>query len=185
MKALISLFLLTVVAAPAVAVMRGRDYKGDITVNSIEVGHLIGKKAVRVDVDGDGVKDTLDIYFRQTGYTVSLRDRGEEVFLTFFECGDTNVTLEYARSYLLSPDKPVMLFCYTRPTADGNQLEIVDVVRTADGRKGMSLLKCSAGWADCPVVVKPGYIEMRHFRGWVEAKYQWNGSQFDELPVEP
>ncbi|MEO0118907.1 MAG: hypothetical protein ABIK66_07270, partial [candidate division WOR-3 bacterium] len=40
------------------------------------------------------------------------------------------------------------------------------------------LIDSSAGWGNSPVILKPGYVEIKHFREWLIAKYLWDGEKF-------
>lgn len=187
MELMASVLLTITLTTQYSTVMRGRDYVGTIKVRSVDISDAVGAnaKTLLVDADGDGQRDTLDVFFEQTAHRVTLRDGAERPIIAWFEPGETEVQLEYARAFLLGPDKPVMLFCFIQGLASGNQLIIVDVVRTATGRKSYTLFDDSAGWSNCPIVFNPNAIEIRHFRGWPEARYLWSKDKFVSVPVEP
>jgi len=158
--------------------LRIRDYFGDVEVTRVVLDSLRSPRTYQIDVDGDGRKDTVRLYFEQVGYHLVCLDGEDKVWIAFYEAGEADGTVEFAAAYVTGPRKPVMVVKATRGLALGDSLFIVDLVRTAGGLRAETLLTCGATWADATTIVEPRFVECRHFRGWPEARYSWNGERF-------
>lgn len=155
----------------------GRDYLGKIRVTRF----LIKDTLFIFDLDGDKIKDTLSIYFLQTCYNFKVKSHKSEKVFLWIEESDTNtkIYVEVARAFLVNDEKPLLLIGIEKSPALGNEFHIYDVVHTAKGIEVFPLLiDSSAGWSNSPVILKPGYVEIRHFREWLIAKYLWDGEKF-------
>ena len=92
--------------------------------------------------------------------------------------------MEFAPAYVIGPDKPVMVVKFSTGVQMADSLYIIDIVRTASGLKPSTLLRCSAAWGDAPTVVKPGFVEIQHFRGYPMTRYLWDGDTYTAKQVE-
>ncbi len=154
----------------------GNDYFGKIKVKRF----LIKDTIFIFDLDGDKMKDTFAIYFLQTGYNFEIRShKSKKIFFWIEERNDMDIYVEVARAFLVNDEKPLLLIGIEKFPAHGNEFHIYDVVHTAKGIEVFPLLiDSSAGWANSPVILKPGYVEIKHFREWLIAKYLWDGEKF-------
>lgn len=158
----------------------GNDYFGKIKV----IRFLLKDTIFIFDLDGDKIKDTLFIHFLQTGYNFEVKSHKSEKSFLWLEEGEMNIDvyIEIARVFLVNDEKPLLLIGIERSPASGNEFHIYDVVHTAKGIEIFPLLiDSTAGWANSPVILKPGYVEIRHFRDWLIAKYLWNGKKFIKI----
>ncbi|MEO0105660.1 MAG: hypothetical protein ABIK46_06035 [candidate division WOR-3 bacterium] len=154
----------------------GNDYFGKIKVKRF----LIKDTTFIFDLDGDKIKDTFAIYFLQTGYNFEVRShKSKKIFFWIEEGNDMDIYVEVARAFLVNDEKPLLLIGIEKSPAHGNEFHIYDVVHTAKGIEVFPLLiDSSAGWGNSPVILKPGYVEIKHFREWLIAKYLWDGEKF-------
>lgn len=154
----------------------GNDYFGKIKVKRF----LIKDTTFIFDLDGDKIKDTFAIYFLQTGYNFEVRShKSKKIFFWIEEGNDMDIYVEVARAFLVNDEKPLLLIGIEKSPAHGNEFHIYDVVHTAKGVEVFPLLiDSSAGWGNSPVILKPGYVEIKHFREWLIAKYLWDGEKF-------
>lgn len=154
----------------------GNDYFGKIKVKRF----LIKDTTFIFDLDGDKIKDTFAIYFLQTGYNFEIRShKSKKIFFWIEEGNDMDIYVEVARAFLVNDEKPLLLIGIEKSPAHGNEFHIYDVVHTAKGVEVFPLLiDSSAGWGNSPVILKPGYVEIKHFREWLIAKYLWDGEKF-------
>uniref|UniRef100_A0A7V4CH88 Uncharacterized protein n=1 Tax=candidate division WOR-3 bacterium TaxID=2052148 RepID=A0A7V4CH88_UNCW3 len=154
----------------------GNDYFGKIKVKRF----LIKDTTFIFDLDGDKIKDTFAIYFLQTGYNFEIRShKSKKIFFWIEERNDMDIYVEVARAFLVNDEKPLLLIGIEKSPAHGNEFHIYDVVHTAKGVEVFPLLiDSSAGWGNSPVILKPGYVEIKHFREWLIAKYLWDGEKF-------
>ncbi|MCS7250415.1 MAG: hypothetical protein N2323_03910 [candidate division WOR-3 bacterium] len=157
----------------------GNDYFGKIKVRRF----LLKDTVFIFDLDGDKVKDTLSIHFLQTGYNFKVKShKSEKIFLWLEEEEDVDIYIEVARAFLVNDEKPLLLIGIEYSPVHGNEFHIYDIVHTAKGIEVFPLLiDSSAGWASSPVILKPGYVEIRHFRQWLIAKYLWDGEKFIKI----
>ena len=176
--------ILVLCGGDAWASIQGTDFRGTVTVTTESLFGMNGTKTLKLDVNGDGVLETLDIYVRQVGYVLSIRDAGEEVPIASFDDLKGEPTLNIAASYLVSPKKPVVVINLVQGEAAGDSLVIFDIVRTVRGLEAMPLLSEQAAWADGHVVLKPNCVEIRTFRDWAVAKFLWDGSEFVKQKIE-
>jgi hypothetical protein len=171
-------------AIPAMGMLRVSDARGKAAVTRVDLSALKGQRAILVDLDGDHTPDTVKVRWEQTGYRVYIGEPYDEVILTGFESEEDKVSMDIASAYVAGNAKPALLVYFTQATAMGDHLVIIDVLRTTMGLEPRFLFDSDAGFADGPVVVTPGMIEIRHFRGWLEAKYLWDGKKYIGQKVE-
>ncbi|MEO0019914.1 MAG: hypothetical protein ABIK47_04645 [candidate division WOR-3 bacterium] len=167
--------------------IRGRDYFGPIKVSRFLLDTNL---VIFLDVDGDRKPDTLEVQFLQIQWCLRIRAHKSEVILALTEDEAlfydtfTDIYAEVATAFLTNEEKPLLLVAKEVFPALGNQFWIYDVVHTARGLNAETLLNVpNAGWANSPVLIKPGYVEIQHFRNWTIAKYIWDGDKFIEVPV--
>ncbi len=181
----LSLTIVLLLASAAYAELRIRDYHGEVAVTKVNLDSVRNSRSFRMDVDGDGKKDSVLLYFEQTSYNLVCYDHGEKVWISYFDITDAEPTyVEFAPAYVIGPYKPVMVVKFSTGVTMTDSLFIVDMVRTAAGLKPFTLLSCSATWGDAPTIVKPGFVEIQHFRGWVTARYLWDGEKYIEQQVQ-
>lgn len=180
----LSLLLMMQLEEPLI---RGRDYFGPIKASRFL---LDTNRLILLDIDGDRKLDTVEVQFLQIQWCLKIRAHKSEVILALTEVeelfNDTSadIYVEVATAFLTNEEKPLLLVAKEAFPALGNQFWIYDVVHTARGLNAETLLNVpDAGWANSPVLIKPGYIEIRHFRNWTIAKYIWDGEKFIEVPV--
>ncbi len=164
-----------------------RDYYGDVNVVRVRLDSLTEPVFYYLDVDGDGKNDTLKIYGEQTGYWFVYTGRGEKTYIAGCDMseGDENI-LEFAVGYVVSPHKPVVIAkIYRGVEVSDDRIYVVDMVPTVKGMRAEVLLDGEAGWTTLmTTIVRPNFIETRHFRGWVESRYIGNGDRFVEQKSE-
>jgi hypothetical protein len=168
----------------AVAELRIKDSHGDVVVTKVRLDSLRNARSFRMDVDGDGTKDSIVVYFEQSYYGLVTFDHGNKVWIAGFDATENPPCVEFAPACVVGPDKPVMVVKFSTGAQMNDSLYIVDVVRFASGLKPVTLLRCSATWGDAPTIVKPGFVETQHFRGWPTARYIWDGDGYVEVQVE-
>lgn len=168
-------------AAPGFADLRVSDQSGKRPVTRVSLDSLKGTRILRMDVDGDGALDTLRLYFEMESYRLAMGPVGEEIYLG--SLAPENVQHNYmdiATGYVAGTHKPALLVYFNRGVAMGDHLKIIDVLNTTTGKEPRFLYDSDAGFADGPVVVTPGMIEIHHFRGYLEARYLWDGKKYIE-----
>ena len=174
-----------ILAAPGFAELRVSDQRGRREVTRVNLDSLKGTRFLRLDVDGDGVMDTLRLYWELNSYRLTMGPVGENIYLAWLDPGETEHNyMDIATGFVAGTKKPALLVYFTKGLAMGDNLKIVDVLNTTMGREPRFLFDGDAGFADGPVVVTPGMIEVRHFRGFLEAKYLWDGKKYVEQKVE-
>ncbi|MEO0009587.1 MAG: hypothetical protein ABIK22_01225 [candidate division WOR-3 bacterium] len=184
-----TLLTLLLLLSPREILIRGRDYFGPVKVSSFL---LDSNRVLLLDVDGDHKADTVSAEFRQVEWCLRVRAHRSEVLLDLvdaeklMETSEGDFYAEIATAYLTSEEKPVLLVAVEGFPALGNRFWVYDIFNTARGLRAETLLaEPSAGWANSPVFLKPGYIEIKHFRNWTIAKFVWDGERFvDMTPKE-
>ncbi|MEO0025729.1 MAG: hypothetical protein ABIK54_03095 [candidate division WOR-3 bacterium] len=184
-----TLLTLLLLLSPREILIRGRDYFGPVKVSSFL---LDSNRVLLLDVDGDHKADTLSAEFLQIQWCLRVRAHRSEVLLDLvdaeklMEYPDGEFYAEVTTAYLTGEEKPVLLVAVEGFPALGNSFWIYDIYNTARGLRAETLLEVrDAGWANSPVFVKPGHIEIRHFRNWIIARYVWDGEKFvDMTPKE-
>lgn len=63
--------LILLLAPWASGELRIRDYNGDVKVTRVVLDSLSSERTYYLDVDGDGRRDTVQLYFEQVGYHLS------------------------------------------------------------------------------------------------------------------
>lgn len=176
-----NLWLLFLIFFPETKLIRGRDYFQEIKVSRF----LLKDTTFYFDLDGDKKKDTLLLYFYQTEYRLEVRShKSKDIILYIPEPSDTfaKYYIEIGRAFLVNDEKPLLIMAIEKFPALGNEFYIYDIINTAKGIKAEPLLvDKSAGWDSSPIILKPGYVEIRHFRDWLIAKYVWDGEQFKKI----
>ncbi len=156
-----------------------RDYYGEVKPIRVCLDSFNDPAFYYLDVDGDGKKDTLKIYFEQVGYWLACLDHDEKVDIVGCDIEADENILEFASAYIISPQKPVLIVKLSRGTSEDYGIYVVDLVRTVRGLRADFLLNENAGWANSPTtIVRPNLIEYRHFRGWVTERFIWDGEKF-------
>jgi len=159
--------------------MQGRDYFGDIKPTRFK---LDTTTSFIFDLDGDGKNDTATLFFQQTSWVLEIKSHKSKAKVWIF--GDeaakgAECYVEIARAFLTTEEKPLLLVAIEKTPSLGNEFYIFDIIHTARGVEIKSILEeKSAGWANSPVIIKPGFVEIQHFRGWTIAKYLWDGKSF-------
>ncbi|MEO0074855.1 MAG: hypothetical protein ABIK31_01950 [candidate division WOR-3 bacterium] len=168
--------------------IKGRDYFGEINPIRFE---LDSNYTYLWDLDGDGKKDTVRIYFSQTYWALEVSAHKSECQVCLIDdeyalsSDDIEIFVELTPAYLTTDEKPLLLVSIEKSPAHGNEFYVYDVINTARGLQMECLLQDKeAGWSNSPVIVKPNYIEIKHFREWTIAKYVWDGNNFIKLNGE-
>uniref|UniRef100_A0A7V3ZTS6 Uncharacterized protein n=1 Tax=candidate division WOR-3 bacterium TaxID=2052148 RepID=A0A7V3ZTS6_UNCW3 len=176
-----NLLLLFLIFFPNEKLIRGRDYFQEIKVSRF----LLKDTTFYFDLDGDKKKDTLLLYFYQTEYQLEVRSHKSKKIILFIEeapYASAEYYIEIGRAFLVNDEKPLLIIAIEKFPALGNEFYIYDIIHTAKGIKAEPLLvDKDAGWGNSPIILKPGYVEIRHFRDWLIAKYVWDGEQFKKI----
>ncbi|MBN2465572.1 hypothetical protein JXD38_08130 [candidate division WOR-3 bacterium] len=183
MKHLLIVLALVLVSA-ASAELRITDYDGAVKATKVNLDSVRNSRSFRVDVDGDGKKDSVELYFEQSSYSLVCYDGRDKVWIAGFDVLSEPTYVEFAPARVIGPDKPVVVVKFSTGVQMVDSLYIVDVIRTAAGLKSSDMLRCSAAWGDAPTIVKPGFVEIQHFRGWPMTRYLWDGDKYIVQQVE-
>jgi hypothetical protein len=162
--------------------IQSRDYIGEIKSKRLNVRQ---QERLFLDLDGDSRNETLFVSPIQVGWFLIIKGHNtlvEEPLIDFDQADSIDV--EVARAFLLNEKKPVLLVAVGVSGGEADRFAVYDVVHTVRRLNLDVLLNEDAFWLNSSAVVKPGYIEFRHFRNFPLVKYLWDGEKFIKVECD-